>query len=143
MLYTVVTWLALSGSFVAAECNADNCLRALRATQIPGRLETAQSFCATFTKTSATAATPVPSFVSGACVANQVGSAEFRISSACSCIATATSTLSTTVPPAPTSTLQACGIVSSLSSAFKVISPSGMFKTNFVIESCYFPALKY
>ncbi|KAF4907578.1 hypothetical protein CGCF415_v007331 [Colletotrichum fructicola] len=32
-------------------CNADNCLRALRASSVPGRLEESQEFCGEFTKT--------------------------------------------------------------------------------------------
>jgi len=91
MIYPIAAVLALAGSFAAAaDCNADNCLRAFRATQTPGRLEAAQTFCATFTKTSVVA-TAIPTFAAQACASNQVGSPEFRISSACGCIGTATS----------------------------------------------------
>ena len=51
----------------------------------------------------------------------QVGSPSFRVSSACSCISTST----TSVTSAPTSTEAACAVVSSLSAAQIVVSPSG------------------
>ncbi|EHK96539.1 hypothetical protein M7I_7748 [Glarea lozoyensis 74030] len=35
----------------APTCNADNCLRAMRATSVPGRLAESQEFCGAFTKT--------------------------------------------------------------------------------------------
>ena len=44
---------------VLASCNADNCLRALRAT---ARLEAAQAFCGTFTTASVTATSAIPSY---------------------------------------------------------------------------------
>ncbi|KAF4839151.1 Peptidase S41 family protein ustP [Colletotrichum tropicale] len=90
----------------AADCNADNCLRALRATQTPGRLETARAFCATFTA-GTVAPTATPAFALDNCKANQVGSAEVRISSACSCIAATSTTTSVGTP-----TGAACSAVS-------------------------------
>ncbi|KAG4438713.1 hypothetical protein IFR05_005793 [Cadophora sp. M221] len=48
----------------AASCNADNCLRALRA---PAKIVEAQSFCATFTTASAVA---IPSYAVAACPNN-------------------------------------------------------------------------
>ena len=58
----------------------DNCLRALRATQTPGRLSAAQKFCSTFTKTHDCV---VPTYVPWECNS-------WRLSSACSCIAAST-----------------------------------------------------
>ena len=51
----------------------------------------------------------------------QVGSPSFRVSSACSCIATSIASVTST----PTSAGAACAVVSSLSAAQKVVSPSG------------------
>ncbi|KAJ6443595.1 pyridine nucleotide-disulfide oxidoreductase family protein [Purpureocillium lavendulum] len=86
-------------------CNADNCLRALRATQIPGRLESARAFCATYTAAPSPTAVPVPSYAADACKKNQNADQPARLSSACSCIAPATTT--TTQP-----TASACAEVS-------------------------------
>lgn len=58
----------------------DNCLRALRATQTPGRLAAAQAFCKTYTKDYYAA---IPTYVPYECNSR-------RVSSACSCIATST-----------------------------------------------------
>jgi len=110
-------------ALAAADCNADNCLRAMRATQIPGRLEAAQSFCATFTQ-NIVAATAIPSYAAQACVANQVGSPSVRISSACSCIAAPTATPTST--STPTSATGACASVSASWAAQIAVSPSGM-----------------
>jgi hypothetical protein len=97
MRRSILAFSALLGAadLVAADCAADNCLRAFRATQTPGRLSTAQAFCATFTATSV-AATAIPTFVSNNCKENQNGDLYFRVSSACSCIAPATSSVPTT-----------------------------------------------
>ena len=83
--------ILISATSVAASCNADNCLRALRA---PAKLAEAQSFCATFT----TASVAIPSYAAAACT----GDVSSRVSSACSCIAT--STISSTATPTSTST---------------------------------------
>jgi hypothetical protein len=117
----VLTTLILA-AVVAGDCNADNCLRAFRATQTPGRLQAAQSFCATYTQQGVTA-TAIPSFVVDACKNNQNGPMSIRLSSACSCIATFTSTTAS-MTPSPTAT-GACAIVSSSSAAQIAASPSG------------------
>ncbi|KAK1623511.1 hypothetical protein BDP81DRAFT_503096 [Colletotrichum phormii] len=67
-------------------CNADNCLRALRATSTPGRLGESQKFCGDFTKTVITDVTVVPDYAAEACATNIIS----RVSSACSCLPTAT-----------------------------------------------------
>lgn len=89
--------LTLLLPFAAAsdsDCNADNCLRALSNSQVSGRLEAAQSFCATFTVQTITAITTIPTYAVEGCK----GDVASRISSACTCIATST------VSTAPTST---------------------------------------
>ena len=60
----------------AAQCNRDNCLRALAATPTK-----ASSFCASYTKTPNTV-TPIPTY-GAACSSNPS-----RVSSACSCVVT-------------------------------------------------------
>jgi hypothetical protein len=104
-------------------CNADNCLRAMRATQTPGRLAAAQSFCRTFTATPVTATDSIPTFA----VKNCPGSVISRVSSACSCI--------TTPPPPSTSPLSStsgpCATVSSLSAAQKAATPTGRSNPDF------------
>ncbi|CAK7232613.1 hypothetical protein SEUCBS140593_008320 [Sporothrix eucalyptigena] len=84
-------------ALAAASCNADNCLRALRATQTPGRLQNAQSFCSQYTAT-ASAAVSIPSYAVEACQSNQVGPLSVRLSSACSCIVPATTGHSSSAP---------------------------------------------
>ncbi|CAK7229666.1 hypothetical protein SBRCBS47491_007328 [Sporothrix bragantina] len=88
-----------------ASCNADNCLRALRATQTPGRLQSAQSFCLEYTAIASTAVA-IPSYATEACKSNQVGPLSVRLSSACSCLGpatTATGTSSTVISSATSS----------------------------------------
>jgi hypothetical protein len=120
----------LAGSgLVSAQCAADDCLRALRATQTQGRLSTAKAFCATFTS-AVVPASAIPTFAAEFCGGENLVAASARISSACSCIATlgVTSSSSSSIPsitptkttttaigttPAGTAT-EACGIVSSL-----------------------------
>ncbi len=87
-----------------ASCAADNCLRALRATQTPGRLQAAQSFCATFTAAATPSSVPIPSFAANACLPNQNGDTDYRLSSACACLETST-TSSTTSSVAYASTI--------------------------------------
>lgn len=112
--------LAGAAELVAADCAADNCLRALRATGTPGRLSSAQAFCATFTAaTTSVAPTAVPTYAVDACKQNQNGDLNFRLSSACACIAPAT----TTVPSGPTAA--ACALVSSSWAAQKAAAPAG------------------
>ncbi|MCJ1419593.1 hypothetical protein MMC32_005948 [Xylographa parallela] len=65
-------------------CNADNCLRAIRATQSPSQLANAQAFCSSYTKG---LKVPVPTYVPTECVPS-------RISSACSCLPTSVSSTS-------------------------------------------------
>lgn len=98
----------ISATSVAASCNADNCLRALRA---PAKLAEAQSFCATFT----TASVAIPSYAAAACT----GDVSSRVSSACSCIAT--STISSTATPT-SSTTSTSGSVTTSSSSVEVTS---------------------
>lgn len=100
--------LFISATSVAASCNADNCLRALRA---PTKLAEAQAFCATFT----TASVAIPSYAAAACT----GDVSSRISSACLCIAT--STISSTATPT-SSTTSTSGSVTSSSSSVEITS---------------------
>ncbi|KAH8807834.1 ribonuclease Trv [Xylogone sp. PMI_703] len=79
----------------AASCNADNCLRALRAT---ARIDDARAFCATFTTESVTATTGIPSYAVAGCTGNVAS----RVSSACSCIATSSPATTTTTTSATT-----------------------------------------
>ncbi|MCJ1283062.1 hypothetical protein MMC26_002389 [Xylographa opegraphella] len=69
----------------------DNCLRALRATQTPGRLSSAQAFCSSYTNGAAVA---TPTYIPATCNPS-------RISSACTCIATTS---------APTPTMGSGGV---------------------------------
>ncbi|KAK8104794.1 pyridine nucleotide-disulfide oxidoreductase family protein [Apiospora kogelbergensis] len=65
--------LAASGVAAANACNADNCLRAMRASQVPGRLEDSRAFCSSFTAASASAsAAAMPTFVAEGCQPNQL-----------------------------------------------------------------------
>ncbi len=131
MKYAFTTLLL--ATLAAGDCAADNCLRALRATQSPGRLGAAREFCATFTAGSV-AATAIPVYALNACKDNQNGPISSRLSSACDCIAAATTTTSVpSVTPAPPTLTEACALVSSSSSAQKVASPSGML-ANTVIK---------
>ncbi|MCJ1294796.1 hypothetical protein MMC34_006354 [Xylographa carneopallida] len=66
-------------------CNADNCLRPLRATQTPGRLSSAQAFCSSYTNGAAVA---TPTYIPAECNPS-------RISSACACIAPTSTPVST------------------------------------------------
>lgn len=116
-------------SLASAACDADNCLRALRATQVPGRLESAQAFCGTFTKT-AVAASSIPTYAAEACQPNQNANLTVRISSACDCIAASTTTgSSSSTTTAPSATGSACAIVSQLSASQVATAPSGMQNT--------------
>ncbi|WDK13068.1 hypothetical protein CGRA01v4_04349 [Colletotrichum graminicola] len=67
-------------------CSADNCLRALRASNVPGRLEESQAFCGEFTKTFIADIAVVPQYAAEACPTNVIS----RVSSACSCLPTPT-----------------------------------------------------
>ncbi|KAK7984534.1 cytochrome P450 monooxygenase-like protein [Apiospora arundinis] len=108
--------LAASGVAAANSCNADNCLRAMRASQTPGRLEDARAFCSGFTAATASAsAAAMPTYAVEGCQPNQVGDTNFRVSSACACIAAATATSSATASAtasASTTPTAACAAVS-------------------------------
>lgn len=69
-------------------CNADNCLRAMRANHIDGRLADSQEFCGEFTATVTADVSAVPTYAAEACGANVIS----RVSSACSCLPTPTAT---------------------------------------------------
>lgn len=69
-------------------CNADNCLRAMRASHINGRLEESQEFCGAFTDGWSADVEKVPGYGASACGENIIS----RVSSACSCLPTPTST---------------------------------------------------
>ncbi|KAK2593876.1 hypothetical protein QQS21_008396 [Conoideocrella luteorostrata] len=112
-------------------CNADNCLRALRATQIPGRLESAKAFCATYTIATGTVApTAIPTYASDNCKDNLNGVMSLRISSACSCIAPATKTTTQTVTqtttPTGTATAHPCAEISASWAAQKKAAPTAV-----------------
>ncbi|KEY69307.1 hypothetical protein S7711_01757 [Stachybotrys chartarum IBT 7711] len=66
-------------------CSADNCLRAMRANSIPGRLEESQEFCGEFTKTFVADVSVVPAYARDTCGDNVIS----RVSSACDCLPTA------------------------------------------------------
>ena len=108
MTTALLSVLAVLAAGTAADCTANNCLRALRA---PQRLEAAQAFCSTFTTVPVTATAAIPSFAVEACKDNQNGPLTARVSSACSCIATSTSTNTTPTPTA--SPTEPCAVVSS------------------------------
>ncbi|RDL35438.1 ClpP [Venustampulla echinocandica] len=112
--------IVILAALASASCDDDNCLRALRATQIPSRIEAAQSFCATFTGTSV-APTAIPTYALDACEQNQKGNLTYRLASACSCIAAST----TATTPTPTNP---CAVVSALAasqiSTARTLSPS-------------------
>ncbi|EFX03689.1 peptidase s41 family protein [Grosmannia clavigera kw1407] len=119
--YTLASAI-LAGCVAASSCDADNCLRVFRATNITGRLQSAQEFCSMYTATGTAAATAViPDYAATACASNQVGPESFRISSACSCIATSTATPTATASP---TTANPCATVSSLWSAVAAVSPT-------------------
>lgn len=116
-LLTAVLFASITDlvSAAPADCAADNCLRALRATQTPGRVESARAFCSSFTAAATatatgTAAVPIPTYAQDACKENQNGDINFRISSACSCLPSAATT--TTTIPTPSN--EPCAKVSSV-----------------------------
>lgn len=69
-------------------CSADNCLRSLRATSIPGRLEESQEFCSGFLNDKITALSALPSYALQDCAGDSVA----RASSACACLPARTAT---------------------------------------------------
>lgn len=70
----------------APKCNADNCLRAFRATSIPGRLAESQEFCHTYLANKVTETSALPKYARDGCSGDSVA----RASSACACIPSAT-----------------------------------------------------
>ncbi|KXH50240.1 hypothetical protein CNYM01_08921 [Colletotrichum nymphaeae SA-01] len=89
----------------APVCNADNCLRALRASSIPDRLEESVEFCGNFTQRLNTDEELLPEYATSACVENKDKSPVERVSSACACIPTPVVPelpRTTTRPPVPT-----------------------------------------
>ncbi|KAL2206310.1 hypothetical protein CC79DRAFT_1291929, partial [Sarocladium strictum] len=66
------------------KCNADNCLRAMRASHIDGRLEESQEFCTGYTSNLVTEVQALPAYATAACQ----GDAVSRVSSACDCLPT-------------------------------------------------------
>jgi choice-of-anchor B domain-containing protein len=66
------------------QCNADLCLRGMRANTIPGRLEESQAFCGEFTKTFVADVSVLPKYVVDSCTGNVIS----RASSACECLPT-------------------------------------------------------
>ncbi|OLN97072.1 hypothetical protein CCHL11_02125 [Colletotrichum chlorophyti] len=85
-------------------CNADNCLRSLRASHIPGRLEESGEFCFNFTRRLNTDESKLPEYAAKGC-AHETRETVERVSSACACIPTpAVPELprTTSRPPVPT-----------------------------------------
>lgn len=80
------------------KCNADNCLRALRAEHIEGRLEESIEFCGNFTNRLNEEESLLPEYARQNCYENKGVGPVKRVSSACDCIPT------TTVPELPKST---------------------------------------
>lgn len=88
-----ITWSEIKvgeigSTYEKSQCNADNCLRSMRATTVKGRLEASQAFCGNFTKNFIEDVTVVPAFAKEACAGEVVS----RVSSACSCLPQPTST---------------------------------------------------
>ncbi|KAF3349320.1 hypothetical protein HYQ45_008522 [Verticillium longisporum] len=67
------------------KCSSNNCMRALRASHIPGRLEESIEFCGNFTVRQETDEKLVPSYAAKACGGENRDVVE-RVSSACACI---------------------------------------------------------
>jgi hypothetical protein len=129
-------------SVVAADCSADNCLRALRSNHVQGGVEAGQAFCGLFMSNSQPAPV-IPSYAAEACKDNQKGTLSFRLASACGCIAAATTSTTTasssrtlsatttsfaaTTTSAVTSpsTVAACALVSSSWAAQSATAPGG------------------
>lgn len=70
-------------------CTADNCLRAMHAKTVKGRLQESQEFCCSFTEGFKADVKLVPTYAAEACGRNIIS----RVSSACSCLPTATGAL--------------------------------------------------
>jgi choice-of-anchor B domain-containing protein len=86
-------------------CNADNCLRAMRASHVPGRLEESMEFCGNFTARQNDDEGMLPKYAADGCKVSGEREPVERVSSACACIPTmAVPDLprTTTRPPVPT-----------------------------------------
>jgi hypothetical protein len=86
-------------------CNADNCLRALRASHIPDRLQESTNFCGNFTNRLNDDEGLLPEYASKGCPENRGREPIERVSSACACIPTnpvPDLPRTTTRPPVPT-----------------------------------------
>ncbi|KAK2595495.1 hypothetical protein QQS21_006770 [Conoideocrella luteorostrata] len=93
VIFAAVFLAGVAGFAAANSCNADNCLRAMRATQHPGQLDHAKSFCTTYMSPASTVVSAaIPSYAVDDCKDNQNGPLSLRVSSACSCIMEATTT---------------------------------------------------
>ena len=88
LTFSELKWGEIGSTYDRNQCAADNCLRALRANTIKGRLEESQAFCSTFTKTFVEDVTLVKPYAAAACTGDIVS----RVSSACSCLSKPTST---------------------------------------------------
>jgi hypothetical protein len=88
LTFSELKWGEIGSTYDRNQCAADNCLRALRASTIKGRLEESQAFCSTFTKTFVEDVTLVKPYAAAACTGDVVS----RVSSACSCLPKPTST---------------------------------------------------
>lgn len=87
------------------QCNADNCLRALRANHIPGRLEQSVDFCGNFTIRQNDDEALLPRYAAEGCKEDRGAEPVVRVSSACACIPTnplPELPRTTTRPPVPT-----------------------------------------
>ncbi|KAK4174531.1 hypothetical protein QBC36DRAFT_333498 [Triangularia setosa] len=113
-----VARLAVSGT---NDCEPDHCQLAIEAAHIPGQLEGVRSFCSGFTLPVLSPTTPVPSFISAACVQDKDAFVHARISRACSCFVFAPSP---TIECLPVSITAPCAIVSSSWSSQKASDPS-------------------
>lgn len=86
-------------------CNADNCLRALRANHIPGRLEESVDFCGNFTTRQNEDESLLPDYAAKGCYEDRGREPVERVTSACACIPTnpvPELPRTTTRPPVPT-----------------------------------------
>lgn len=83
------------------KCSADNCMRAMRASHIEGRLDESIEFCDSFSRRKFTDEAMLPQYAAAACTGAPVS----RVSSACGCIPTKPVPelpRTTTRPPVPT-----------------------------------------
>ena len=88
LTFSEIKWGENGSTYDQNQCAADNCLRAMRASTVKGRLEESQAFCSTFTKTFVEDVSVVKPYAAAACSGDVVS----RVSSACSCLPKPTST---------------------------------------------------